>query len=63
MKIAASIDELKKYLKDLSECNFDKLNNVYFKQWVHREKVVRIAIMTVFVNEFIEKVCSLFDSL
>ena len=46
MKIAASIDELKKYLKDLSECNFDKLNNVYFKQCVHREKVVRIAIMT-----------------
>ena len=57
-------DELEKHLKQsFLEHDFDKFDNVYFKQWVHREKGVTIVDMTLTVNDFIDQVCSLFDSL
>ena len=56
--------ELEKHLKQsFLEHDFDELDNVYFKQWVHREKSATIVDMTLTVNDFIDQVCSLFDSL
>ena len=56
--------ELEKHLKQsFLEHDFDELDNVYFKQWVHREKGATIVDMTLTVNDFIDQVCSMFDSL
>ena len=45
------------------EHDFYEFDNVYFKKWVYREKGVTIVDMTLNVNDFIDRVCSMFDSL
>ena len=56
-------DELEKHLKQsFLEHDFDRFD-VYFKQWFHWEKGFTIADMTLTINDFIDQVCSMFDSL
>ena len=58
------IDELGKHLKQIFlEHDFEDFDSVYFKQWVHRENGVTIADMTLTVHDFIDQVCSMFNSL